>query len=108
MLTEDKIKELEAAHPKLARLVHTVDGAEVVEFFVRPPKRAEYVMWRKAIHDDEKRPEATELLVRQCCVHPSRDEVLALLDEYPALFDGPGVQKWVMRMTGGQAEARGK
>lgn len=107
MLTEDQTKDLEAKYPGLTRLAQEIDG-EDVEFFVRRPTRAEYKMWRVAIHDDQKRPEATEILVRQCCVHPDRDAVLALLDKYPGLFDGAGVQRWVVKVTGAAAEARGK
>ena len=107
MLTEDQIKELEGKHARLKRLYQEIDGDEV-ELFVRPPTRGEYKMWRAAIHDDQKRAEATETLVRQCTVHPDREAVMALLEKYPALLDGPGVQKWVMKVTGAGAEERGK
>lgn len=107
MLTEDQVKELEAKHPRLKRLYQEIDGEEI-ELFVRPPTRAEYKMWRQAIHDDSKRAEATELLVRQCTVSPTRDDVAALLEKYPALCDGPGVQKWVTKVTGMAGEERGK
>lgn len=81
MLTEDQIKELEAAHRRVAH-VYARDQWEVV---FRAPTRAEYKRFRSEINNPNTSADAQEKLARTCVVYPTREAFDALLEEWPAI-----------------------
>lgn len=79
MLDEAKILELKSKHPNLVA-VRASNGTELV---FRMPKRLEFDQW----HDNREKGSQPGLsLARQCLVYPAQDEMIAALDDQPALL----------------------
>lgn len=76
---EKLLAELEEKHGEI-KSVETALGMAVF----RGPTRAEYKRFRAAIHDPRKKADATEMLVRDCVVHPSPEEFDRWCDKKPA------------------------
>ena len=87
MLTDEQVAEYETEHKRVARLRGQNGAWEVV---LRKPTRAEYKQFRSRSHDPSKAPDAQELLVRQCCVYPSREAFDALLEDWPGIPEACG------------------
>ncbi len=96
-----KLDDLRAKHGDVAVL-----SAEGYEVAVKRPGRAEYGKWRKRSGDPATRPEATEVLFRDCCVDPEPAAVGAMLDKRPALGDVFGAE--CLKLAGLSAEADAK
>jgi hypothetical protein len=100
-ISDEKRDELRAEHG--AGVLHVLpdpdeyerDDSEIDEIIVRGPKRAEYKRFRAALDDDKKIAKAAEQLLRDCLVHPTKDELAEMLSRRPGLED-----------TWGQALAR--
>lgn len=81
-ISKEKLEELELKHSEV-KVVSTVLG----DVALRGPTRGEYKLFRKAYHDDKKKPDATESMVRQCVVFPDSTEFAAMLDKKPGIAD---------------------
>jgi hypothetical protein len=81
-LDESAIAALEAQHGRTVTCRAAERHGDWVCVF-RKPKRVE---WKRFQAEQSKGTvDALENLCRTLCVHPSRDEFLALLEEHPAL-----------------------
>lgn len=81
-------KHKRIAHIKSARSLE--DGKPEWEFVIRSPKRSEYKQFRSQVHNESRKAEATEILVRQLVIFPTAEEFDALMEDWPALCDGCG------------------
>ena len=82
-------KHKRIAHVKSART--NGDGKTPEwEFVIRSPKRSEYKQFRSQVHNEARKAEATEILVRQLVIYPTPGEFDALMEDWPALCDGCG------------------
>lgn len=83
--TPEQLAELRSQHPRAKALDVDLGDSQIVQFVMRPAKRGEYQAFRaKAKVDDAK---AIENLVTACTLFPSREDLLALSEEYVAIFD---------------------
>lgn len=94
--------------PDLAALKAQHGRIEVVEFddgrvvVLRKPSRAQF----DSFIDSERKQAHKRQLVDDCRVHPSAEELVALLDEYPAALAGP-LTDAALRLAGvGKARVR--
>jgi|SRR5687767_11316397 len=83
MLTEEKIAELKNLHGPRLTAVDCEDGVLVF----KPPSRANYDRFvDKKMSAPETMSAHMRELAQSCLVMPNRDEMIALLDKYPALL----------------------
>lgn len=83
MLTKDELDKLREANPN--GIVHLVGAGGRYECVFRTPTRAEYKMFRAAIHNDARKSDANETIALQTVVYPTRDAFDALLNTFPAI-----------------------
>lgn len=62
-------------------------GSDLIEVAVVPPSRHAWRRFKACITDERKKPDAFELLVRDCTVHPDPAGLEAMLDRRPALAE---------------------
>lgn len=77
------------AHLKSARNLEDGKTPEW-QFVIRAPKRSEYKQFRSQVHNEARKAEATEILVRQLIIHPTPEEFDTMMEDWPALCDGCG------------------
>jgi hypothetical protein len=102
LLDEKQIAALKDQHGQDLVLVESNDGDELV---FKKPARMEYNRWFNKRGDD---PSAACLqLAAACLVHPSYDQMIAVLDKHPALLmkEG-GVQSGLVLLAGIGDEVR--
>ena len=93
-LTPEILAALREKHKRIAHIKSArtqADGKTPEwQFVIRSPKRSEYKQFRSQVHNEARKAEATEILVRQLVIHPSGDEFDVLMEDWPALCDGCG------------------
>lgn len=83
MLTEEKIAELKNLHGQKLTAIECGDAVLVF----KPPSRAAYDRFvDKKFSAPETISAAARELAQSCLVHPSRDDMVKLLDAYPSLL----------------------
>lgn len=78
----EKLTEIREKHPRAVAL--TACGETVVAV---PPSRQVWRRFKLCITDDRKKPDAFEILLRDCVVYPDAHGLEALLDRMPALAE---------------------
>lgn len=124
MLTKDtpEVVELEAKHDELAIVTDPVtvvlaDGKTVVprwQIVLRPPNGVEYKGYRRMVHIETRRAEATEQMARRLCVLHARKGVMssspadleALFERWPGI--GEACFSAIDRLAGMSGEVEGK
>lgn len=104
-IPQEKLAELEASHPDVAVIS---DPKGRFDIALRPPTRPEFVAWKQAVNNPARSHVATENLVRATCVYPSKSDLDALLDRYPAICDSEGAQAAIKYLTGMGAQESAK
>ena len=93
-VTKEVLDGLRLKHKRLAHLKsnRTLDDGKTPEweFVIKAPNRSQYKQFRSQVHDEKRKADATEMLVRHLVVYPSPEEFDALMEEWPALCDGCG------------------
>jgi hypothetical protein len=84
MTFEEKLAELKAAHEDAEVFALEAAGVKVI---CRTPKEGELARFEAEMEKDKgKRPlDATKKLFRQCCLHPSLEELTPQLKRKPGL-----------------------
>jgi hypothetical protein len=104
LITEERIKELEAAHGTIAHVRGANGQWEVV---LRKPKRAEYKVFRSMSTRPETKADAQENLVRRLMVEPADPKAIdALLEDWVGIPEA--CTKALYDLTGMTAEELGK
>jgi hypothetical protein len=84
-----RLKHKRIAHLKSARCL--ADGKTPEwEFVIKSPNRSQYKQFRSQVHDEKRKAEATEILVRQLIIYPDPTEFDQMMEDWPALCDGCG------------------
>lgn len=81
-------------------------SSDEYDVVVKRPDRPSYKRFKSMMSDPQKRVDALEQLMRDCLVHPTRQEFDAMLDKRPALGDLFGAR--VLELAGLTAEAEAK
>ena len=93
-ITKEVLDALRQKHKRIAHLKssRTLEDGKTPEwqFVIRAPKRSEYKRFRSEVHNESRKSEATETLVRQLVIFPTPEEFDALMEDWPALCDGCG------------------
>lgn len=93
-ITKEILDGLREKHKRIAHLKSSRnledDKTPEWEFVIRSPKRSEYKQFRSQVHNEARKAEATEILVRQLVIYPTSAEFEALMEDWPALCDGCG------------------
>lgn len=95
MLTPEQLKEFEDKHGRIAHL-HGCDCAW--ELVLRKPTRVEYSAFRKMGHNDARKADAQETLVRCIAVYPDKMAVDSLLEDWPGIPEA--ATKAIIKLTG--------
>lgn len=93
-IEQEKLDALKAKHGEVHSLEH-----QGVTFIVIAPNRALWRRFRTQLLDDRKRQDALEHLLRDCVVHPAKEEVDRILDRKPGLVETFG--KEICELAGG-------
>lgn len=101
-ISEEKLTALRAEHRRV-KVIAVGD----IEFVIRAPKRHEYKAFRNKAMGEQK-ADALEDLLRTIVVFPSRQELDAILDDYPGLAESKDFQKSVEQFVGMVADDSGK
>ena len=93
-ITKEVLDGLRLKHKRIAHLKSSrnqEDGKTPEwEFCIKSPSRAQYKQFRSQVHNEARKAEATEILVRQLVIHPSPEEFDQMMEDWPALCDGCG------------------
>lgn len=81
---DEQLQQWEREHPRTRLLSFEDDSIFVV---VRSPSAMEYRRWKDAIRVDQQRAMAGENLARACLLYPPVEEMKALVETMPALYD---------------------
>lgn len=110
------LEELKAKNPRAVVLTGTAtalivgekalsaDGDTVV---VAPPSRAQWRRFKSMASDDRKRPDALEMILRDCLMHPAAPAFESMLDMRPALIEVFGEQVLELAGAGLEVEKNG-
>ncbi len=90
-ITDQQYAELEAKYGEdLARVQSDAldkEGFPRFEVVLRKPSGPEYKQYRAQVHNDQRAPEALEILVRRIMVVPSGDGIEALFEKWPGIAE---------------------
>ena len=84
---QEAIDKAKAANPGRDIMLLSAGGYEVV---AKAPGTAEMNMFRDLIASEKTKPRATERLLRACVLHPSQEELGAMLEKKPGLVESFG------------------
>lgn len=96
------VEELKTKHGELHEL--SAPSGETV--IVATPSKATWKRFQSQIHDERRRADAIEGLVRACIVHPANGDVELMLDRRPGLVETFG--KVIVELGGAGQEVQKK
>jgi len=101
-IADEKLAELRAQHgPTVEELF-----AHEQHVYAKRPDRGAYKKFRAKSVNENTRADALEQLTRECIVHPTGADLMALFDAYPALADVFGAKVLESAGLTGEAEAK--
>ena len=108
-LKTEEVEALRVTHGRVAHVKSSTtndDGSPEWEVVLRKPKRIEYKAYRSMRHDDSRRADAQEELVRRLMVVPSGEDIDELIEEWPGIPEG--CSEALMKLAGlaGQESAK--
>ncbi len=95
------IEELKAQHGEIHQLSYA--GVDVI---VRAPSRAAWKRYRALMSDAARRADSFEVLLRDCLLHPSLQELDGILDRRPGLAETFGAELVEIAGLGKEAEKK--
>ena len=66
----------------------------------RAPTAAEFQLFKSRAVDKSTSGKASEVLIKQCLLHPTREKLDAYLEKWPGIPESDGAQKAIREMTG--------
>lgn len=102
-MEKDKLDALRAQHGRIA-IADTPAG----ELVFRKPTRAEYKKFQRLARDPEQNEIADEVLAGDTIISHTREEFVAMLDEFPGLLSGPDINRALKEAAGILKATEGK
>lgn len=75
---------------------------DLIDFQIafRAPTSAEFQLFKSRSVDKATQGKASEMLIKQCLLHPTREKLDAFLEMWPGIPESDGCQKAIREMTG--------